>query len=57
LGKLSVRVVNLLTHLLAEADGLAPNLDDEITAGMLVAHEGAVVHERVRQALEDRGGA
>lgn len=53
----SNNVVNLLTHLLAEADGLTPNLDDEITAGMLVAHEGAVVHERVRQSLEERGGA
>lgn len=51
----SNNVVNLLQHLLAEADGLEPDLDDEITTGMMVSHAGSIVHPMVRQALDERG--
>ncbi|MEM8924953.1 MAG: NAD(P) transhydrogenase subunit alpha [Actinomycetota bacterium] len=57
----SNNIVNLLTHLLETADGHQPDLDDEITAAMLVAHGGAVRNERVLEALgvtgnEEEGG-
>ncbi|MEL7156694.1 MAG: NAD(P) transhydrogenase subunit alpha [Actinomycetota bacterium] len=50
----SNNVVNLINHLVAEADGLDPDLSDEITAGMLVTHRGEVVHPMVKQALDVR---
>jgi len=47
---LSNNIVTLLQHLAPEGD-LVLDRDDEITAGMLVATGGAVVHERVLQSL------
>jgi NAD(P) transhydrogenase subunit alpha len=43
-------VVNLLTHLAPEGE-LALDLDDEITAGAVVTHDGQIVNERVRDAV------
>lgn len=49
---LSNNIVTLLQHLAPEGD-LVLDRDDEITAGMLVASGGDVVHERVQQAVAD----
>ena len=46
-------ISTLLLHLVKDG-ALALDLDDEITAGTLVSHEGRVVHPRVRELL---GGA
>ena len=46
-------ISTLLLHLV-EDGALALDLDDEITAGTLVSHEGRVVHPRVQELL---GGA
>jgi NAD(P) transhydrogenase subunit alpha len=46
--------LNLLTHLMHE-EGLRIDLDDEITAGACITHDGTVVNEQVRSLLE--GGA
>ena len=51
----SNNVVNLLEHLLDSADGGEPDQGDEITAAMLVAHGGSVVHPGVRTALGLQG--
>ena len=45
-------VSTLLLHLVKDG-GLALDLDDEITAGALVSHEGRVVHPRVRELLAE----
>jgi len=49
----SRNVVSLLTHLTGEDGMLAMDMDDEITAAACVAHDGAVVSERVRALLEE----
>ncbi len=43
--------LNLLSHLVHE-EGLRIDLDDEITAGACITHDGNVVNERVRSLLE-----
>ncbi len=47
-------VVNLLLHLYPKGAS-APNPPDEITRGCCITHGGAVVHEVVRAALEQKG--
>ncbi|MCY4122033.1 MAG: Re/Si-specific NAD(P)(+) transhydrogenase subunit alpha [Acidobacteria bacterium] len=49
-------ISTLLLHLV-EDGALAMDLDDEITAGTLVSHEGRVVHPRVRELLAADGQA
>ena len=44
-------VTNLLAHLITDGE-LRLDLEDEITAGILVARGGEVVHPRVREALD-----
>jgi NAD(P) transhydrogenase subunit alpha len=44
-------VVNLLKHLAPEGN-LSLDFEDEITAGAAVTHEGKIVNERVREAIE-----
>jgi H+-translocating NAD(P) transhydrogenase subunit alpha len=44
-------VANLLTHLAPEAN-LALDFEDEITAGCCITHEGRIVNERVREAIQ-----
>ena len=44
-------VVNLLKHLAPEG-ALELDFDDELTAGACVTHEGRIVSERVREAVE-----
>ena len=44
-------VTTLLLHLVTDGS-LSIDRDDEITSGTLVTHDGAVVHERVREALQ-----
>ena len=43
-------ISTLLLHLTKDGS-LALDLDDEITAGTLVSHEGQVVHPRVQELL------
>jgi NAD(P) transhydrogenase subunit alpha len=43
-------VVNLLLHLAPEGE-LALDLEDEITAGAMITHEGEITNERVRDAV------
>ncbi len=43
-------LTTFLAHLVPEGE-LRIDLDDEITAGSLLTHDGAVVNERVRQLL------
>ncbi len=56
-------ISTFLLHLLDDEGQLQINLDDEITAGTLVARDGALIHERVLQAqgltptLPDNGGS
>jgi NAD(P) transhydrogenase subunit alpha len=45
-------LVNLLKHL-SKDGAVAFDLEDEITAGLLVSRDGAVVHEQVKQAMGD----
>ncbi len=47
----SRNLTNYLLHLVKDA-GLELNLEDELTKGPLVTHEGAIVHEGVRAAME-----
>ena len=49
-------ISTLLLHLVKDGS-LALDLDDEITAGTLVSHEGRVVHPRVRELLGADGQA
>ena len=49
-------ISTLLLHLVKDG-ALALDLDDEITAGTLVSHEGRVVHPRVRELLDTAGRA
>jgi NAD(P) transhydrogenase subunit alpha len=44
-------VVNLLLHLAPEGE-LKLDFDDEITAGCCITHDGRIVNERVREAIE-----
>ncbi len=48
---LSTNIATLLAHLTSEDGALLVDADDEITAAMLVAEGGAVVHERVLTEL------
>ena len=48
-------ISTLLLHLVKDG-ALALDLDDEITAGTLVSHEGRVVHPRVRELLGGTDG-
>ncbi|MGZ4632278.1 MAG: NAD(P) transhydrogenase subunit alpha [Actinomycetes bacterium] len=50
-----VNLVTLMTVSTADGASFAPDFDDEIVAGSCVTHDGAVLHEPTRQALE--GGA
>jgi NAD(P) transhydrogenase subunit alpha len=43
--------MNLLSHLMHE-EGLRIDLEDEITAGACITHDGKVVNDRVRSMLE-----
>lgn len=52
----SNNVVTLLKHLTAESGDLLLDLDDEITAGTLVAHQGSIVHPGVADALTNHAG-
>ncbi len=47
----SRNLMNYLLHLIKDA-GLELDLEDELTKGPLVTHEGAIVHEGVRAAME-----
>jgi len=47
----SRNMTSYLMHLI-EGGGLELNLDDELTKGPLVTHEGAIVHDAVRSAVE-----
>jgi NAD(P) transhydrogenase subunit alpha len=42
----------LLTEFLADDGTLRIDLADEILAGAVITHDGAVVHERVRSLLQ-----
>jgi NAD(P) transhydrogenase subunit alpha len=44
-------IVNLLKHLAPDGN-LALDFDDEITAGAAVTHDGRIVNERVKEAVE-----
>ena len=44
-------VANLLLHLAPEGE-LELDFEDEITAGCCVTHDGRIVNERVREAVE-----
>jgi NAD(P) transhydrogenase subunit alpha len=44
-------VANLLTHLAPEGE-LALDFEDEITAGACITHDGRIVNERVREAVQ-----
>ncbi|MGI8799847.1 MAG: NAD(P)(+) transhydrogenase (Re/Si-specific) subunit alpha, partial [Pseudonocardia sp.] len=44
-------IVNLLKHLAPDGN-LALDFDDEVTAGAAVTHDGKIVNERVREAVE-----
>jgi H+-translocating NAD(P) transhydrogenase subunit alpha len=44
-------VTNLLLHLAPEGE-LKVDLEDEITAGCCITHDGRIVNERVREAVE-----
>jgi NAD(P) transhydrogenase subunit alpha len=46
-------VVTFASHLLAQTNGL--DLNDEITRGSLVTHEGEIVHDAVKAALARSG--
>ncbi|MGZ4436608.1 MAG: NAD(P) transhydrogenase subunit alpha [Nocardioidaceae bacterium] len=50
-----VNLVTLMTVSNGDGGSFAPDFDDEIVAGSCVTHDGAVLHEPTRQALE--GGA
>ena len=47
----SKNITTLLLHLATDG-ALELDLEDEITAGTLVSHDGQVVHPRVREALD-----
>jgi NAD(P) transhydrogenase subunit alpha len=47
----ATNVANLLQHLAPEGE-LKLDFEDEITAGCCVTHEGRIVNERIRQAVE-----
>ena len=47
----SRNLTNYLLHLIKDA-GLELDLEDELTKGPLVTHEGAIVHEGVRAAMK-----
>ncbi|MFP6605034.1 MAG: Re/Si-specific NAD(P)(+) transhydrogenase subunit alpha [Myxococcota bacterium] len=49
-------LVTFLDHLLEEGQ-LKFDLEDEITSGTLITHEGKVIHERIRSLLDERGAA
>jgi NAD(P) transhydrogenase subunit alpha len=44
-------LVNLLTLMTVEGD-LAPDFDDEVVAGSCVTHDGRILHEPTREAIE-----
>ena len=44
-------MVNLLTLMTDEGE-FAPDFDDEIVAGAAVTHDGRIVHEPTREAIE-----
>jgi proton-translocating NAD(P)+ transhydrogenase subunit alpha len=44
-------VVNLLLHMTSEGQ-VEPDFDDEIVAGCCVTHDGRIVNDRVREAVE-----
>ena len=46
----SNNITTLLLHLVKDGE-LALDLEDEITQGTPVSHDGQVVHPRVREAL------
>ncbi len=52
----SNNLVTLLTHLTGDDGELHIDTDDEITAGTLVARNGAIVHQRVTDALASTTG-
>ena len=52
----STNVANLLDHLI-DAGDVSIDLDDEITAAMLVSHQGTVVHPDVLALLDERRAA
>ena len=47
-------VTTFLAHLIEEGE-LKFELEDEITRGTLVTHQGQVVHERIRALIDDSG--
>ncbi len=47
----SRNLMNYLLHLIKDA-GLELDLEDELTKGPLVTHQGAIIHEGVRAAME-----
>jgi NAD(P) transhydrogenase subunit alpha len=49
-------LTTFLDHLLDEGK-LELDLEDEITSGTLLTHEGKVVNERVQSLLDARSGA
>ena len=53
---LANNITNFLLHLCSDAK-LEIDLEDEITRGTLVTHQGAIVHERVREAIDAAGPA
>ena len=53
----SNNLTTFLKHLAPEGE-LKLDMEDEITRGTLVTRDGAVIHERVQEALgADKGGA
>ncbi|MCW2794849.1 Re/Si-specific NAD(P)(+) transhydrogenase subunit alpha [Nocardioides sp.] len=47
-----VNIVTLMTDQTSEDGSFAPDFADEIVAGSCVTHDGAIVHEPTREALE-----
>jgi H+-translocating NAD(P) transhydrogenase subunit alpha len=47
----SNNVANLLLHM-AKEGRVEPDFEDEIVAGCCVTHQGRIVNDRVRQAVE-----
>ena len=47
----ATNVVNLLT-LMTHEGAFAPDLDDEVVAGACVTHQGRILHEPTREAIE-----
>jgi NAD(P) transhydrogenase subunit alpha len=49
-----VNIVTLMTHAAGDDENgsFAPDFDDEIVAGACVTHDGAIVHDPTREAIE-----